>query len=387
MSLNQVVGAFKAFTFNPPAPPKAPQADAPAPKRMALDHLELRGAAVANAGLRGAIAGLTRAVARQQMALDGLTAEVGGNVSQKRMAEIQLEIANGRRQLADLQNLLNVAREGEANPKLKSADAERLAGLVKEATGDVSNGRAALIRYEAEFIVRTARHGGPTDRDYALHNAGMGVVQRIGEINDRVAAITREAASGVSQKALVELTLQLEDLRRERETLGTIKKTADRLANAPQALPDALQDRFKALLVEAQGTHSAQRLGAIATELKALARQAEQGTPEDPALLNAARRLEGRLGELTDRARALSAEGMAGVPMKRLVQLQIELDDLARSRELLKGLAAQADRLADDPRASRADQARMSALLAEASGNVTPSRLASILAAASQIGR
>jgi hypothetical protein len=176
---------------------------------------------------------------------------------------------------------------------------------------------------------------------------------------------------------MAQIQLQMDDDERQLRQLQGLKLQADRLADNPAASP-ADVERVSALMQEAGQTTDPRRLAQIQVEAVDVARNAGRAVPTDRGVANGLSALATRDGDLQDQMKQLAVEANAGTDRTRLTQIQLEIDDLQRTRDQLQQLRKAGEHAADRADLTPASAQRLANLLAEASQTTDVVRLRAI---------
>jgi hypothetical protein len=250
-----------------------------------------------------------------------------------------------------------------------------MAQLLQEAAHTTDGARRGTLQVAAEDLVRNAGRQPASDR--GLYNATQGLQQRLGQLDDHTAQLTQELANTTDQARMAQIQLQMDDDERQLRQLQGLKLQADRLADNPAASP-ADVERVSALMQEAGQTTDPRRLAQIQVEAVDVARNAGRAVPTDRGVANGLSALATRDGDLQDQMKQLAVEANAGTDRTRLTQIQLEIDDLQRTRDQLQQLRKAGEHAADRADLTPASAQRLANLLAEASQTTDVVRLRAI---------
>jgi hypothetical protein len=364
-SLNRLSTMFQ--TLRPGQPLPAGNARAAVAIARPGDELGLSPAAK-DPGLAAALGSMNRAIASKAQALQAIDRELAAATSQVRKVQLLAQREETAKALRMDRGLLHLGRQPAAN-------AQQMAQLLQEAAHTTDGARRGTLQVAAEDLVRNAGRQPASDR--GLYNATQGLQRRLGQLDDHTAQLTQELANTTDQARMAQIQLQMDDDERQLRQLQGLKLQADRLADNPAASP-ADVERVSALMQEAGQTTDPRRLAQIQVEAADVARNAGRAVPTDRGVANGLSALATRDGDLQDQMKQLAVEANAGTDRTRLTQIQLEIDDLQRTRDQLQQLRKAGEHAADRADLTPASAQRLANLLAEASQTTDVVRLRAI---------
>lgn len=390
-TFNTLVNTVKAMVSPAAKAPAKSNSGASVPQvKMAADSVQLSKRSADDYRNDGFVQ-LQRAQIRMADLVGDTARAITASKAQEAQADdfmAQIAIRNERgglvRQGEKVNALARLTGRLAANSGASNEDRLALASLVNDAQGARTAEELGRLLLKAEDVVRNA---GRTPRsDLGLHNATIGVVQQLGQLEDSLTQLEQDSRNAYSAEELQKIQLKLADLQQDRATLQGFKAQADRLANKRGATGEDL-DAMKRLMAQAIAAPNPEERRNLLVEAEFIARNA--GGPQgDLGLHNATKGLVAKLGDVEAAMGALVDDAQNIRSSEELQKIQIKVADLARDRDTLLALKAEADRVANSRDAlDPGDREALLHGLTGATRTDRPSALLAILAEARTIGR
>lgn len=279
------------------------------------------------------------------------------DLNQPQLLAVQRTVRDCDQQIKQLDRLKVQADRLAANPAADPAAVAQVRDLLAAAASP------KLTTAQLTELVLKAETAATPNADPALASARMDLLNAAASEGFRQNAVLSELESAdLTPAELITGDQRQREIGARQAQLTQLNDLAGRM-NRP-GVSAADREALVRLLGQAANARTGGELQTLTTAAEQLVRDAGRATPSDPGLNQALAKFSRQITELADRQTQL-AESLptANLSKAELLQSQVALDDLRRDAASLEGIANQAKRVADDPRASADSIAQAKRLL------------------------